>query len=225
MVMPRSRSRSIESSTWACISRSSRPPHSWMRRSASVDFPWSTCAMMEKLRMRCIERLGRPEGRGARIIALSRTGPVAQRAQQLGLIEPGTAHRDLIEQQHRYLQAVTPLQLRIGVDIEQPDRRQRMPRTQRLEFMQHVFAEPALGTGQQRQRVRGFAIRRAQCRPGPAPAPTAAVPGPPAAPKLPRALALMPKPARPLPRSWPAGSAPLFWLPEISSKIEELPSA
>src|SRR6185369_7081759 len=52
MVMPRSRSRSIESSTWSPISRSERPPQSWIKRSASVDLPWSMCAMMEKLRMR-----------------------------------------------------------------------------------------------------------------------------------------------------------------------------
>ena len=37
MVMPRSRSMSIESSTCASISRSDRPPQRWMRRSASVD--------------------------------------------------------------------------------------------------------------------------------------------------------------------------------------------
>src|SRR4249920_1160158 len=52
MVMPRSRSRSMESSTWSPISRSERPPQSWIKRSASVDLPWSMCAMMEKLRMR-----------------------------------------------------------------------------------------------------------------------------------------------------------------------------
>ena len=51
MVMPRSRSRSIESSTCSAISRSARPPHVWMKRSASVDLPWSMCAMIEKLRM------------------------------------------------------------------------------------------------------------------------------------------------------------------------------
>src|SRR6266403_4823452 len=51
MVMPRSRSRSIESRTCACISRASRPPHSWMNRSANVDLPWSTWAMIEKLRI------------------------------------------------------------------------------------------------------------------------------------------------------------------------------
>ena len=49
--MPRSRSRSIESSTCACISRSCRPPQIWMKRSASVDLPWSMCAMIEKLRI------------------------------------------------------------------------------------------------------------------------------------------------------------------------------
>ena len=86
--------------------------------------------------MRCIEKLGSPLG-GARIIASSRAGPVPQRAQQLGLIEPNTAHGDVVEQQDRNLQAVTPLQLRIGVDIEQPDRRQRTPRTQRFELIEH----------------------------------------------------------------------------------------
>jgi hypothetical protein len=51
MVMPRSRSSSIESSTCSAISRSARPPHIWMKRSASVDLPWSMWAMIEKLRM------------------------------------------------------------------------------------------------------------------------------------------------------------------------------
>src|SRR5262249_10496002 len=51
MVMPRSRSRSIESSTCSAISRSASPPHIWMKRSASVDLPWSMSAMIEKFRM------------------------------------------------------------------------------------------------------------------------------------------------------------------------------
>src|SRR6476620_12161482 len=53
MVMPRSRSISMESSTCSlpAISRSVRPPVTWIRRSASVDFPWSIWATMEKLRM------------------------------------------------------------------------------------------------------------------------------------------------------------------------------
>src|ERR1043165_3086977 len=50
--MPRSRSRSMLSSTWFSISRSESAPVSSSRRSASVDLPWSMCAMMEKLRMR-----------------------------------------------------------------------------------------------------------------------------------------------------------------------------
>src|SRR5262245_396498 len=53
MVMPRSRSMSMESSTCSlpAISRSVSPPVIWIRRSASVDLPWSICATMEKLRM------------------------------------------------------------------------------------------------------------------------------------------------------------------------------
>src|SRR4249919_4002203 len=53
--MPRSRSIGLESSTCASISRACRPPQSWMMRSAKVDLPWSTWAMIEKLRMCCIE--------------------------------------------------------------------------------------------------------------------------------------------------------------------------
>src|ERR1700677_1338733 len=51
MVMPRSRSRSMESSTCDCISRWLSAPVSSSKRSASVDLPWSICAMMQKLRM------------------------------------------------------------------------------------------------------------------------------------------------------------------------------
>src|SRR5689334_11119589 len=49
--MPRSRSISIETSTCSFISRDSSPPVIWISRSASVDFPWSICAMIAKLRM------------------------------------------------------------------------------------------------------------------------------------------------------------------------------
>src|SRR5262249_32261869 len=53
MVMPRPRSMSMESSTCSlpAISRSDSPPVIWIRRSASVDLPWSIWATMEKLRM------------------------------------------------------------------------------------------------------------------------------------------------------------------------------
>src|SRR5213078_4477143 len=51
MVMPRSRSRSMESSTCSCISRWVSAPVISSRRSASVDLPWSMCAMMQKFRM------------------------------------------------------------------------------------------------------------------------------------------------------------------------------
>src|SRR5262245_55153821 len=50
--MPRSRSRSIESSNCAFMSRLSTAPVSSSMRSASVDLPWSMCAMIAKLRMR-----------------------------------------------------------------------------------------------------------------------------------------------------------------------------
>src|SRR5262252_6157175 len=51
MVMPRSRSMSIRSRYCARISRSPTTPVSCSIRSASVDFPWSMCAMMQKFLM------------------------------------------------------------------------------------------------------------------------------------------------------------------------------
>src|ERR687898_3299884 len=51
IVMPRSRSMSIRSRYCARIARSSTTPVSWSIRSASVDFPWSMWAMMQKLRI------------------------------------------------------------------------------------------------------------------------------------------------------------------------------
>src|SRR5688500_20283706 len=67
IVMPRSRSIGLLSSTCASISRAVRPQHSWMMRSARVDLPWSTWAMIEKLRMfrmesDCIEAGAQGEG-------------------------------------------------------------------------------------------------------------------------------------------------------------------
>src|SRR5215212_2998714 len=49
--MPRSRSSSIESSSCGRWSRGSTAPVISRMRSASVDFPWSMWAMIEKLRM------------------------------------------------------------------------------------------------------------------------------------------------------------------------------
>src|SRR4051812_20729546 len=51
MVMPRSRSMSIESRIWSRNSRNSTAPHRWISRSARVDLPWSMWAMMQKLRI------------------------------------------------------------------------------------------------------------------------------------------------------------------------------
>ena len=44
-------SRSMESSTCSCISRCVKAPVISSKRSASVDLPWSMCAMIQKLRM------------------------------------------------------------------------------------------------------------------------------------------------------------------------------
>ena len=52
IVMPFSRSRSIESRTWLVICRASMVWVISSRRSARVDLPWSMWAMMLKLRRR-----------------------------------------------------------------------------------------------------------------------------------------------------------------------------
>jgi len=41
----------MESSTCSCISRFDNAPVISSKRSASVDLPWSMCAMIQKLRM------------------------------------------------------------------------------------------------------------------------------------------------------------------------------
>src|SRR5579863_467291 len=61
MVMPRSRSRSISSRIWACISRPVTEPVNSRRRSLSVDFPWSMCAMIAKLRKKRASMQSRPK--------------------------------------------------------------------------------------------------------------------------------------------------------------------
>jgi hypothetical protein len=51
MVMPRSRSMSIESRIWSRASRAETALVAWRSRSARVLLPWSMWAMMEKLRI------------------------------------------------------------------------------------------------------------------------------------------------------------------------------
>ena len=58
MVMPRSRSMSMESSSCSFMSRSATVPVDWISRSASVDLPWSMWATMEKLRMCAVSVIG-----------------------------------------------------------------------------------------------------------------------------------------------------------------------
>src|SRR5712691_2818236 len=63
MVIPRSFSRSIESSTWSTAFFASMVPVRDRSRSARVDLPWSMWATMEKLRIRSIAirlRIARP---------------------------------------------------------------------------------------------------------------------------------------------------------------------
>src|SRR5215203_6139418 len=76
--MPRSRSRSMESSSCARIARGSTVCVSSRIRSASVDLPWSMWAMIEKLRM-CAwsateKRLGPLDARAEQVEDLARLG-------------------------------------------------------------------------------------------------------------------------------------------------------
>src|ERR1044072_2668208 len=80
MVIPRSRSISILSSTWALpvISRSVRPPVAWISRSASVDLPWSICAMIEKFRILVISAIW------PRAIKVHQQGAIDEQAELAG---------------------------------------------------------------------------------------------------------------------------------------------
>ena len=74
MVMPRSRSISIELRICSFISRIVTLPHSWISRSESVDLPWSMWAMIEKLRIRLMSVMGRclaPLGKGLKRVSSS----------------------------------------------------------------------------------------------------------------------------------------------------------
>src|SRR5271154_5383899 len=51
MVMPRSRSMSMESRYWARMRRGSTAPVISRMRSERVDLPWSMCAIIERLRI------------------------------------------------------------------------------------------------------------------------------------------------------------------------------
>src|SRR3954447_9684055 len=72
--MPRSRSSSIESSSCGRCLRGSTAPVTSRMRSASVDFPWSMWAMIEKLRMLAA---------GARTRSMLGGGPAQPAADQL----------------------------------------------------------------------------------------------------------------------------------------------
>src|SRR5262245_40272286 len=76
--MPRSRSSSMSSSSCSFIWRFSTVPVISTRRSASVDLPWSTWAMMEKLRIRRMSvTCGIGEGHSV-------TGAIGARQRQAG---------------------------------------------------------------------------------------------------------------------------------------------
>src|ERR1700728_3382483 len=109
MVMPRSRSIGLLSSTCSVISRASRPPQSWMKRSARVDLPWSMCAVMQKLRM-CdcfiLEQRGdwqRNSGEGYRFGRLTRGPGAGIEAPRDGIDVQYTLGPDgaVLAQQHR----------------------------------------------------------------------------------------------------------------------------
>src|SRR5262245_47631979 len=58
IVIPRSRSRSMASSSWSCDSRIWIVPVNSSKRSDSVVLPWSIWAMIQKLRVVSMDELG-----------------------------------------------------------------------------------------------------------------------------------------------------------------------
>src|SRR5262245_14010015 len=95
--MPRSRSRSMSSRNCDDISRLDTVPVNSRSRSASVDLPWSMCAMMEKLRIRAgstirstlraerglRKRRDEPTGRAACALARTLLGAGRLRSEEL----------------------------------------------------------------------------------------------------------------------------------------------
>src|SRR6187200_2580930 len=89
--MPRSRSRSIRSRYCARMSRAATAPVSSRSRSASVDFPWSMWATMQKLRIRSGGVMSRSEGSSVR---LSYEGPLVDSPAHGEHQVPDQAHQD-----------------------------------------------------------------------------------------------------------------------------------
>src|SRR5690606_15649313 len=138
--MPRSRSRSIESSTCDSISRSESAPQSWMNRSARVDLPWSTCAMIEKFRIRSMAAI---EG-GRLIIQKGRRaagGSLGQKALDPGPVERIARQLDAGALEHRDPEPVAPLERRVAADVDGLDDRVR--RQQGRELLEQLLAEVA----------------------------------------------------------------------------------
>src|SRR3954470_8953443 len=91
MVMPRSRSRSMESSSWARIARGSTVCVISRMRSASVDFPWSMWAMMQKFRILLWTAMRWPPSLG---------GAAGQQVLELvGLGQPRQRHQPGVDQE------------------------------------------------------------------------------------------------------------------------------
>src|SRR5215472_16155701 len=143
MVMPRSRSSSIESSTCAPISRADSPPVRSIRRSASVDLPWSMCAMMEKLRIWSMQ-----PGKNKGHVPV----PFCNAAILLHSGEPGihgvgvevvVAKLPLAVEHDRHLVAPLFLEARIAVDVDHLDV-EVVAGLDLLQARQHLLAQVAV---------------------------------------------------------------------------------
>src|SRR5580658_6833050 len=179
MVIPRSRSSSMESSTCACISRSARPPHSWMKRSARVDLPWSTCAMMEKLRIcrmlllrsaaccRTLQSVRRRRGlyredRGlpnaVRRLVAAGLRRLLQQPPKFRGVEAVAADDRAVQQQHGYVEPVAAPELWIGIDVERFERWQRHAAREDPELGEHLLAQRTVAPVHESQTHRRHAV-------------------------------------------------------------------
>jgi len=75
----------------------------------------------------------------------------SQESRELLRIEPVAAHHSAIEQQHRDMKAVPAGQLRVGIDINEFQGRQRQGLPKALKLRQHFLAKPAVFAMEQGQ--------------------------------------------------------------------------
>ena len=68
----------------------------------------------------------------------------AQNSQQFRCIQPVAAHHRAVQQQHRHVQTMAALQIRVGIHVDSVKRRQRMAPGQGRQFRRHLVTQFAV---------------------------------------------------------------------------------